>query len=189
MPYKYSNHHSTATVGRSCSRVLMPTWARRENPDFLRSLMRTGPNLSTLCYFPVPVKRTKLWCFLLAFLLCFFKAVGPFSGCCSDDFAQCPQSLLYCIAFISLLSWSGNCLGQPIECSLFDHWWFNQLLSLPSAIDGYFSILLLATNLQAELFSSSCYFQVTEVTKLQANVVYIHSPLMFEVSFRESIPN
>lgn len=120
-------------------------------------------------------------------LLCFRKAVRPFSDCCSDNFTQFPQSLLYCIAFISPLSWSGYCLGQPIKCSLFDHWQFNQLLSLPSAVADYFFTLLLGSNLQAELFNSSCYFQVTDVTNLQANV-YIHSPIMFEVSFRESIP-
>lgn len=36
-----------------------------------------------------------------------------------------------------------------------------------------------------QLFNSSCYFQVAKVTNLQVNVVYIHSPTIFEISFRE----
>lgn len=58
-------------------------------------------------------------------LHCFCKAVRPVSGCYSNVFAQFSQSLLYNSAFISPLSWSVHCLGQPIKCSLFEHWQFN----------------------------------------------------------------
>lgn len=188
IPYQYSNDHITATAGRSCSCAPIPTWAAGGHHVFSGHWWGLVQNRAQ------HVVALSQWrgqgCGASpSMLLCFCEAVGPFSGCCSHVFAQFPQSLLYRSAFISALSSSGHCLGQPIECSLFDHWRFNKLLSLPSAVPGYFFTLLLGTNFQTELLNSSCYFQVTEVTNFHTNVVYIHSPVKFEVSFRESIPN
>jgi len=113
--------------------------------DFLMLFMRTGANQRTLCV-PLFQGRGQSCGACSSTLPCCFKALGPFSGCCSDIFTQFPQSLLYCTAFISSLSWSGHCLGQPIKCSLSGHWWFHKLLSLPPAVDDYFFTLLLGTN-------------------------------------------
>lgn len=52
------------TAGTSCSCAPIPTGAGRGHIGFLRSLMRTSPNQSIICCTSLPVKRTRLWCFL-----------------------------------------------------------------------------------------------------------------------------
>lgn len=174
-------HHSYSGEILFLCTYLNMSW--RGHTGFLKSLNRTGPNHDMLC--PCFTEEVKTTLLLALTLLCFYQAVGSFTGY-SDICTISPESaLLHCIYTTTLLP--GCCLGQPMEGLLFDHWWVNQSLSLPSASAGHFFTLFLGT-LQEKLFNSSWYFQFAEVTNLQATVVYMHSPSLFQADFSESIP-